>query len=122
VLNRIYRTIEVKERRSMMKTLKLFLALSAVLLLFVSCQTTGSSNVNTKSPEYAEGKALGQQMAKEHRNKIVCSSKSRFQATKGAKKYADEQRAQGKSEDFAAGFYWGYKEVMEVLVTDQCLD
>ena len=106
-------------------TLRLLIPLCAcctALLLFVACQTTGSSNVNTKSPEYAEGKALGKQMADEHRLSIVCSSKSRFQATKGAKKHADIQRAQGKSEDFAAGFYWGYKEVMEVLVTNRCLD
>jgi len=105
-----------------MKSVKILVAICAVVFLFVSCQTTGSSNVNTESPEYAEGKALGKQMAQEHRYAIVCSDKSRFQATKGAKKYADEQRAQGKSEDFAAGFYWGYKEVMEVLVTDRCLD
>jgi hypothetical protein len=90
-------------------------------LFLVACQTTGS-NVNRDSPDYAEGKALGKQMAKEHRNKIVCSSKSKFQATKGAKKYADEQRAQGKTEDFAAGFYWGYKEVYEVEVFNRCQD
>ena len=105
-----------------MRTVKILVSICAVLFLFVSCQTTGSSNVNTKSPEYAEGKALGKQMANEHRLSIVCSDKSRFQAEKGAKKYADEQRAQGKSDDFAAGFHWGYKEVMEVLVTDRCLD
>jgi hypothetical protein len=114
--------IEGNEGRSLMRTAKILVTICAILFFFVSCQTTGSSNVNTKSPEYAEGKALGKKMAKENRTKIVCSNKSRFQATKGAKKYADEQRAQGKSEDFAAGFYWGYKEVMEVLVHDRCID
>ena len=108
-----------------MRTLRLLTALCifcATLSLLVACKTTGSDNINRDSPEYAEGKALGKKMAKEHRNKIVCSSKSRFQATKGAKKYADEQRAQGKSEDFAAGFYWGYKEIYEVEVANRCLD
>jgi hypothetical protein len=105
-----------------MRILRLLIPVCVAFLLFVACQTTGSSNVNRKSPDYAEGKALGKQMAKEHRNAIVCSSKSRFQATKGAKKHADLQRAQGKSEDFAAGFYWGYKEVYEVQVANRCLD
>ena len=95
-----------------MRTLRLLIPLCAcctALLLFVACQTTGS-NVNRKSPEYAEGKALGKQMADEHRLSIVCSSKSRFQPAKGAKKYADLQRAQGKSEDFVKELFMFVKD------------
>jgi hypothetical protein len=61
-------------------------------------------------------------MADEHKSGIVCSSKSRNQALKAAKKQTDMQRAQGKSEDFCAGFHWGYKEVYEYNVVLRCLD
>lgn len=105
-----------------MRTVKSLVAVCAVLLLFASCATTGSGNVNTKNPEYAEGKALGESMAEEHRSGIVCSSKSRFQALKAAKKETDKQRAQGKSEDFCAGFARGYQDVYEYNVVMRCLD
>ena len=53
-----------------MRIFKLLVIICLILSLFVSCQTTGSSNINRNSPDYAEGKELGKKMAKEHRNKI----------------------------------------------------
>ncbi len=105
-----------------MQFFKLFFAVCTILFLFVACVTTGSGNIDTKSPAYVQGKDLGEQMAHAHRNTIVCSSQSRFQAIQEAKKQTNLQRRQGKSEDFCAGFYRGYKDVYEFNVGERCLD
>jgi len=105
-----------------MRILKLLVPVCAALLLCVSCVTTGSDNIDTKSAEYIEGKELGQKLAEEHKNGIVCSSKSRFQALQAAKEQTQVMRDQGKPEMFVKGFYRGYKDTYEDNVTTRCLD
>ena len=109
-------------RLNRMRTLKLLIPVCAALLLCVSCVTTGSGNIDTKDPQYIEGLKLGEKMAQEHRNTIVCSSISRFQALQAAKKQTQAMRDQGKPEMFVKGFYRGYKDTYEDNVTKRCIE
>ena len=96
--------------------------LATLMVLFcISCAGT-SKNVDWGSPDYQEGLKTGTEMAKKDRTGIVCSSKSRFQATKAAKKQTNLLREQGKSETFLSGFYRGYKDTYEVFVDERCSD
>jgi hypothetical protein len=96
--------------------------LATLMVLFcISCVST-SKNVDWNAPEFQDGLKMGTEMAKKDRLAIVCSAKSRFQATKAAKKQTNILREQGKSETFLSGFYRGYKDTYEVFVADRCAD